>query len=130
MQKNLLDTNIIIRFLVNDDLKKVDRIVNLLKDKTSKNILLDTIIAEIIWVLLSYYSLDKKEIIEKLRALIHVHTIECNELLIERALAVWGANNISYIDAYIISVAELDNINLISYDKKLTEVSKTISREP
>lgn len=114
MSRNLIDTNLIIRFLVNDDPKKIALVEKLLQDKNNINILLDTVIAEIIWVLSSYYLLDKLEIIEKVRALIHVDTIECNEVLVNRALTVWEENNISYIDAYLASVAQLGNIQLYS----------------
>src|SRR5215469_497527 len=101
MAKNLIDTNLIIRFLVNDDPQKVSRVEELLKNTNDKNILLDTIIAEIIWVLLSYYSLEKNDVIEKVKALIHVDSIDCNAFLIHRALTIWGENTISYVDSYL-----------------------------
>lgn len=130
MSKNLIDTNLIIRFLVNDDPKKVERVEKLLKDKNNTNILLDTVVAEIIWVLSSYYSLEKQEVIEKARALIHVDSIECNEVLINRSLTLWEENNISYIDAYLAAVAELGNIQLYSYDKKFNSISSITVKEP
>src|SRR3990167_2743657 len=119
MAKNLIDTNLIIRFLVNDDPQKVTRVERLLREKSNKNVLLDTVIAEIIWVLLSYYSVDKEEVIEKVRALIHVDTIECNAFLINRALTIWENNVISYVDAYLAAVAELGSMTLYTYDKRL-----------
>lgn len=130
MVKNIIDTNLIIRYLVNDDPAKVSRVENLLKTETSKNILLDTVIAEIIWVLQSYYELDKKEIIQKINALIHVESIECNAFLINRALTIWESYNISYVDAYISAVAELGEMNLYTYDKKLKSISSIIVLEP
>ncbi len=130
MSKNLIDTNLIIRFLVNDDPTKVLKVEKLLKDKNNKNVLLDTIIAEIIWVLTSYYSLNKSDIVEKVRALIHVETIECNAFIISRALSLWEENNISYIDAYLASVAELGNMNLYSYDQKFRSIPGVKAQEP
>ncbi len=130
MAKNLIDTNLIIRFLVNDDPQKVAKVEKLLREKTNKNILLDTVIAEIIWVLTSYYSLSKENVIEKIRALIHVDTIECNAFLINRALSFWGKTNISYIDAYLVAVAELGNMTLYAYDQKLTAISTISVKEP
>ncbi len=130
MSKNLLDTNLIIRFLVNDDPRKVSRVEKLLVDKNNTNILLDTIVAEIIWVLNSYYSLKKTEVVEKIRALIHVDTIECNEVLINKALAFWEGNNISYIDSYLVAVANLGNIPLFSYDDKLKSIKGITVKEP
>lgn len=130
MSKNLLDTNLIIRFLVNDDVKKVSRVEKLLKDKTNKNILLDTVLAEIVWVLSSYYLLDKESVVEKIRALIHVDTVQSNTFLIDRALTIWQENNLSYIDAYLAAVAGLGNITLYSYDQKFASISGIKTREP
>lgn len=130
MSKNLLDTNLIIRFLVNDDMQKVKKIEKLLTDKNNTNILLDTIVAEIIWVLSSYYSLKKMEVIGKIKALIHVDTIECNAVLLNKALTFWAENNISYIDSYLAAVANLGNISLISYDDKLKSISSVTVKEP
>ena len=130
MAKNLIDTNLIIRFLVNDDPQKVTRVERLLREKSNKNVLLDTVIAEIIWVLLSYYSVDKEEVIEKVRALIHVDTIECNAFLINRALTIWENNVISYVDAYLAAVAELGSMTLYTYDKRLVAISTILVKEP
>ncbi len=130
MSKNLLDTNLIIRFLVNDDSIKVSKIEKLLKDKSNTNILLDTVIAEIIWVLNSYYALSKEDIIEKIAALIHIETIECNSVLVNRALSMWRENNISFIDAYLASISELGNITLYSYDQKLASIKTIKVLEP
>ena len=130
MAKNLIDTNLIIRFLVNDDPQKVSQVERLLKDKSNKNVLLDTVIAEIIWVLFSYYSIEKEEVAEKIRALIHVDTIECNAFLINRALTIWEKNIISYIDAYLAAVAELGNMTLYTYDKRLEAISTILVKEP
>lgn len=130
MAKNLIDTNLIIRFLVNDDPKKVFQVESLLKNKSNKNVLLDTVVAEIIWVLLSYYSLEKVDIVEKIRALIHVDTIECNAFLISRALTIWEKNVISYIDAYLAAVAELGGMTLYTYDKRLKAISTITVKEP
>ncbi|OGE31166.1 hypothetical protein A3C59_04130 [Candidatus Daviesbacteria bacterium RIFCSPHIGHO2_02_FULL_36_13] len=130
MSKNLLDTNLIIRFLVNDDPEKVNKVEKLLVNKSNTNILLDTIVAEIIWVLSSYYSLKKSEVIEKIRALIHLDTIDCNAVLINKTLSIWEENNISYIDSYLVAVAKLGNITLFSYDNKLKSISGFTSKEP
>lgn len=130
MSKNLLDTNLIIRFLVNDNPKKVNRVEKLLSDKNNTNILLDTIVAEIIWVLSSYYSLNKTDVIEKMNALIHLDTIDCNAVLLNKALSIWQENNISYVDSYLVAVAKLGNIPLFSYDAKLKSINSLTVQEP
>lgn len=130
MSKNLIDTSLIIRFLVNDDSKKTSQVEKLLKDKNNTNILLDTVIAEIIWVLSSYYHLGKEDITEKVKALIHVDTIECNAFLISRALTLWEDYNISYIDSYLAAVSELGRITLFSYDLKFKSIPTILLKEP
>jgi|SRR3989344_2570679 len=130
MSKNLIDTNLIIRFLVNDNPKKATKVEKLLKDKNNQNVLLDTVIAEIIWVLNSYYNLKKHDIIEKIEALIHVDTIECNEIVIGRTLTIWKEYNISFIDAYLVAVADLGGMTLYSYDKNFDSIDTVIVKEP
>ena len=130
MSKNLIDTNLIICFLVNDKPSKTSRVEKLLKDKRNQNILLDTVVAEIIWVLGSYYNRQKLDIVEKIRALIHVNTIVCNAFLINRALSFWQENNISYIDSYLIAVGELGNMTLYSYDRKFKSIPNLKVKEP
>lgn len=130
MSRNLIDTNLIIRFLVNDDPQKVNRVETLLKDNKHKNVLLDTVVAEIIWVLASYYSIDKHEIIEKINALIHVDTIECNSFLIARSLTIWEEHPISFIDAYLSAVAEFGNMTVFTYDQKFKTIQSISTQEP
>ena len=127
MPKVLLDTNLIIRFLLNDDPKKAMRVEKLLNNRTKSILILDMVIAEIIWVLKSYYKFDKDLIIDKIRSLIHFHTVLCNSGLLDRVLTVWEQNNISFIDAYIVASAESDNLKIYSYDVKLDQI-KTIKR--
>src|SRR3989344_9658979 len=116
MPKNIIDTNLIIRFLVNDDPQKAARVKKVLQESKTANVLPDLVIAEIIWVLSSYYELDKVSIISKIRALIHVKTVDCNKALLDQALANWEKYNISFVDAYLVSVAKLKSLNIYSYD--------------
>lgn len=130
MAKILIDTNLIIRFLVNDDPEKALRVKKVLLDPKNTNALLDTVVAEIIWVLSSYYEQDKFSIVEKIRALVHVDTIVCNKSLLDRSLTVWENNNISFIDSYIIATAEQENLKIYSYDYKFDKVQSITRLEP
>lgn len=130
MAKILIDTNLIIRFLVNDDPEKALRVKKVLLDPKNTNALLDTVVAEIIWVLNSYYEQDKFSIVEKIRALIHVETIVCNKSLLDRSLTIWQNNNLSFIDAYIIATAEHENLKIYSYDYKFDKIPTITRLEP
>ena len=130
MSRNLLDANIIIRFLVGDDPKKATRVEKLLANQNNKNILLDTVVAEIIWVLGSYYQFDKSSILESVRALIHYRSVSCNRGLLETALAIWEKHNISFIDAYLVSHAQMKKLEIYSYDVKLDRIQSVTRLEP
>lgn len=130
MAKTLVDTNLIIRFLVNDDPEKAHRVKKVLQEAKNTNVLLDTVVAEIIWVLTSYYEQDKLSIVEKIRALIHVKTISCNNILLDRSLTVWENNNLSFIDSYIIATAETQDLKIYSYDYKFDKIPSITRLEP
>ena len=137
MSKNLLDTNLIIRFLVDDDPQKVSRVERLLKNKDNTNILLDTIVAEIIWVLSSYYSLKKTEVIEVLNNLLKLSFIkwESRDLLVE-AMATFDKTNLDLEDSYNLAFIRKKKIKSVkTFDKhlqkligKLTLIPNTVSR--
>lgn len=127
MAKMLLDTNLIIRFLLNDDPQKAIKVEKFLSRKSKDILLLDMVVAEIIWVLKSYYRFDKNLIIDKIKSLIHLHTIVCNNELLDKALGIWEKNNLSFVDAYLVATAELDSLKIYSYDVKFDKL-KTIKR--
>ena len=130
MQKALIDTNLIIRFLLNDDPKKAIRVEELLSDKNNNYLILDLVVAEIIWVLKSYYQFDKDLIIDKIKALIHLDSISCSKVLLDHALDIWEKNNISYVDSYIIATAISENLKVYSYDLKFDKVNSVTRIEP
>lgn len=128
MPKILLDTNLIIRFILNDDPQKAIKVEKLLGDKNKSYLLLDMVVAEIIWVLKSYYGFEKALILDKINSLIHLNTIVCNKILLDKSLGVWEKNNISFIDSYLVAVAELEKVELYSYDLRFDKI-KTIKRK-
>lgn len=130
MVRKLLDANVVIRYLVNDDGAKAERFRQLLKRNDLELLLNDVIVAEIVWVLESYYQISKKEIIEKLQALLAVPVVKANVVLITRALDLFAKHNVDYVDAYIASVAQGDAIEVISYDRDLDKLPATKRSEP
>jgi len=128
--KKILDANIIIRYLVDDDRKKVDLIENLLQSDESL-ILTDVTISEIIWVLSSYYQVEKNKIVKQITTLIHLPSIKSNKTLILRALDLYDKNNIDWIDAYSSAYAIENNIDKIySFDHDFDKLKKIKRIEP
>lgn len=123
----LLDANLIVRFLVNDDLKKADAVEKLLRGK-EELLLTDVTVAEIIWVMASYYKHSPKKICEEIESLLHLPIIKCNRKTLLCGLEFYREFNIDWIDAYSAAFAIEENIKEIySYDKDLDKI-KVISR--
>jgi len=136
MKKTFLDTNIFLRYLTNDDPEKADRVEQLLRKAASGKIALVTtelVIAEIIWVLESYYEVDKEQIAEQVRAILATEGLETiNGDLVSQALEYYISDNIDFIDGYIAALMQKKGITeIFSYDKKhLSRLKAITRREP
>ena len=136
MKTSFLDTNIFIRYLTNDDPVKADRVEKLLKEASAGKILLVTtemVIAEIVWVMESYYHLGNSDIASKIYAILATPGLEViNGELVNKALEYYVEANIDFIDGYIASTMEKKGISEIySFDRKhLSRLKKLSRREP
>jgi predicted nucleic-acid-binding protein len=109
----------------------VEKIANYLKNPGTKFVLTDVAIAELVWVLLSVYTLPKETIIEKIEGLIELSNFILSKSLISRTLALYSQNNIDYIDAYLAAYAiENEITEIVSYDKDLNKIKSLKRVEP
>ena len=116
-----IDTNIFIRFLTNDIPKKADACEHIFREAAEKHerfFTTEMVIAEIIWVLESYYELPKKEVQEMVEKILITPFLLCPQKdIILSALNLYGDKNIDYIDAYNASVLKEQGIKTVySYD--------------
>jgi predicted nucleic-acid-binding protein len=81
-------------------------------------ILLDIIIAEIVYVLKSYYKQDKKYIADRLKVLLQYEHLEVssNAIIVE-ASEVYVRNNIDFADAILCAKKNLEGYGVMSFDK-------------
>lgn len=120
---SFIDTNLFIRYLTNDDPQKAEAVEKLLlnaKSGTAKLVTSHLVIAELVWVLASYYGQSNSTISDLLRAMLNTEglTVEHGEI-IENSLDIFEEENIDFVDAYIISFMRSRSITrLYSYDKK------------
>ena len=117
-----IDTNIFIRFLTDDVPEKADACERIFRQAVEKKETLFTtemVMAEIIWVLESYYELRKEDISDKMEKILNTTNLLCpNKNLILNALTLYVKENIDYIDAFNALVLKNKQIEtLYSYDK-------------
>jgi len=131
-----VDTNIFIRYLTNDDPVKADRVDKLLDKAADGTILLVTtelVLAEVVWVLESFYGLKKDSVGSMIKAILTTPGLKViNGSLVEKALDYYLLHNIDFIDGYIAAVMEKRKIDTIfSYDKKhLTRLKHITRKDP
>lgn len=117
-----VDTNVFLRFLVNDDSAKADACEALFRKAIAGDEALvtsDMVIAEIIWVLESYYELKKPDIQKSVEKILNTQNLHCpNSEIIISALSIYVEKNIDFINAYNAFILKRDEIDEIySYDK-------------
>lgn len=130
-----LDTSIFIRFLTDDVPEKADACEEILKKAVEKQETLfttDLVIAEIVWVLESFYELPKNEIQDKVEKILNTPNLIClHKDLILSALISYSEKNIDYIDAYNALILKENGIEeLYSYDKHYDRIDWLTRLEP
>jgi len=90
----------------------------------------EVVLAEVVWVLESYYNLNKVQIAEHLEAILATPGLNVlNGKVVEKAVEYYLNENIDFIDAYIVSLMNKFNISSIySFDKKHIKRMKSIKR--
>ncbi|HHT9122533.1 MAG TPA: PIN domain-containing protein [Candidatus Wunengus sp. YC63] len=122
-KKVVIDTNLLVRYLINDDQKKAEAVDNLL-DRAAKGevriIVPSVVIAKLVWVLESFYQLKVDAILELAEAIINTSGLDVTDKsTIISALRLYKSKNIDFIDAWIIEFAKERGVKTIyTFDKR------------
>lgn len=132
---NLLDTNIILRFLVADDPDKFERVKKFFNLIESGKISVDleiTVIFEVIYVLISYYKRKKEEVFDVLNKIIDLKNVRVKRKnIVKKTLSVWSKKNIGLLDSQLVALSETGEANCIySYDKGFDKFKAVNRIEP
>jgi predicted nucleic-acid-binding protein len=122
-EKIFVDTNIFLRYLTNDDITLANKIEKIFKKAFSGKLSLVTnafVIAEVIWVLESYYGLSKEEVEAMTSKIINTRGIEIKDAhLLLKAIDLYVSKNIDFIDAYnAVYMKEHNLVRVLTLDKK------------
>jgi uncharacterized protein len=133
MKACFIDTNLFIRYLTDDDPKKADRVDRLLDQAAKGEVRLvsaELVLAEVVWVLESYYQIKKARIAVMLRAILSTPGLEVfNGRIVEQSLQYYSNQNIDFVDAYIVALMQKHNIDgIYSFDKKHLDRITNITR--
>ena len=119
----LLDANILIRFLVRDDeilYQKSLEIIKEIEQGEKEALLMDFILAEIIYVLKRIYKIDKIQISNALKKiLLNDYFYTDNKLVTFEALDIYANKNIDFADAMLCAKKNLEGFEIVSFDKDM-----------
>ena len=123
-----LDTNMLVRLLVNDDLAQAEQAAALI-DASSACFVPITVALELEWVLRGAYKLPRESVIsafEGLLAIRHLHLEQ--EQLVKRALE-WHRQGMDFADALHLARSEGCGA-LISFDRHLALLAGQLNLQP
>jgi predicted nucleic-acid-binding protein len=126
MKKYLLDANIILRYVVAENTPlnlKSKRYFDQARDNKCQLIIDNVTIAEVVWVLTSYYQFKRPDLVNSLKIIMgHKNILIDDKNLILNTLDFFSSHNLSYIDCYLHCLSQSKNIPLATFDTKLSKL--------
>lgn len=127
MKTFVVDTNILLRFLLNDiptQTEEVKKYFKMAKEGKIKLIIHPVVIFETIYALDKVYKFSKEEVAEGLKKFIAFKYIEIlNREAVEEALNLFALKGLSYIDCFLYELANELHAEVLTFDKKLNKLS-------
>ena len=121
----LLDTNIIIRFLVGDNedhLKISTEYFEQIEQGSMEVEILSGVLMEAFFVLTKFYKLPKAEVISDLKTILSFEGIvNKNKVILFETLNIIANKNIDFVDALICAKCKLQNYEKLSFEKDLNK---------
>lgn len=126
----LLDTNVILRFLLADHETLSPRAQTLFRRAAAGelDLLIPSLIAaECVYTLRSFYKLPKREITAALTRLLGLPGVAALEgLVLTQALDVYAASNVNLADAYLAALGQGLGYSIGSFDRDLKKLGAEV----
>lgn len=119
----LIDTNIIIRFLVGDHaehLAQSSAIFQRIEHGDIEVYILESVLMEAFFVLTKFYKLSKEEVINDLKRILSLEgVINDDKLLLFETLSIIENKNIDFVDALLCARQSLQGVEILSFDNDI-----------
>lgn len=126
MESLILDTNALLRFLLNDIPSQARQVAEVLSKAKLKKLRLyipQIIIFEIFFALDKYYKFPKKDVVNKIGTLLSTTYLEIEDRVIfQDALEVYTNKNIDFVDCFLVCTTRSSNSALFTFDKRLQKL--------
>ena len=123
----ILDTNMILRYLLNDN-ENMREIAKKYLRAGNVWITLE-VAAELVYVLNGVYKLERKAITEKIMQFLNV--ADCEEsAVLQLALNTYALHNLDFVDCILYAYNEVKGIEIATFDKKLLHLLDNKEQTP
>ncbi len=116
----LLDTNIIIRFLIGDDEKFLAKSIEYFQEieKAALQVeILEGVLMEAFFVLTKFYKLPREEVILDLKTILALDgVVNRDKIILHEALTIVEVKNIDFVDALICAKSRLRGYGKLSFN--------------
>jgi len=120
----LLDTNVIIRFLVGDHQEHLEiatEIFTKIELGEYQVEILEPVIMEALFVMVKFYKLPQLEVIGDLKKIISLKGVVGDKILLIETLHIIEDKNIDFVDALICAKSRLQGYGKLSFDKDVNK---------
>ncbi len=127
----MLDTNILLDWLLNRDEARTAQIDNLITHAQELHIP-DVVVVELAFALEKFYELPRPLVVDNLSKVIDEAAFNCNRTLFRRAISEYASRPAwSFLDSCLLNYAELQNaLPVYTFDKKLISQSGGRAERP
>ena len=124
-----VDTNVLIRHLTGDPQDMAAAATRFLAEADDLLVVVDLVIAEVVYVLESFYRVERARVAELVRSIVAFDAIRVqDEGLILRAIEIYEEQRLDYAEAYLCGCAEgTVGSSVASFDRSIDRVA-TINR--
>ena len=126
-----VDTNVLIRHLTGDPPAQA-RLATRYLEQADELLLPDLILAEVAYVLESFYEVARSEVAEALRAVLTFRATRVGDApLLMRTVELYEVHRLDFADAYLAASAERSGVGVVaSFDRGLDKVTTVVREEP
>lgn len=120
MRRLLVDTNVVLRYLLRDNEEQSQIAKNLIEGGA---FILPEVLIETSHVLRTFYEVDRQSIATQLLIVLDWVEMEHKTVMI-RAVEIFAATKLDFVDCILAAYHDIDNAEVFTFDKKLNKQLK------
>ena len=117
----MLDTNAVLRFLLEDDEEKAACVQRAIEHESC--LVPVEVLAEAVYVLTKFYHVERSLIQQKLLGVLKNENVTTtNQKVVETALRYYGETKLDFVDCLMIGYAIIDGHQILTFDNELKKI--------